>query len=73
VGVIVLRKTQPALERKFRTPGVPFTPLITIVLCFWLMYRLGGLTWIRFGGWLAAGLAIYFMYGFRHSKLQKTA
>jgi APA family basic amino acid/polyamine antiporter len=30
-------------------------------------------TWIRFGIWLLVGLAIYFMYGFRHSKLQGTA
>jgi APA family basic amino acid/polyamine antiporter len=30
-------------------------------------------TWIRFGIWLLAGLAIYFMYGVRHSKLQSPA
>jgi len=72
VGVIVLRKTQPNVERKFKTPGMPFTPLITIGFCFYLMASLPGVTWIRFGVWLLAGLAIYFMYGFRHSKLQKT-
>ena len=73
VGVIVLRKTRPEVERKFRTPGVPFTPLITIGFCFYLMSHLPGVTWVRFGAWLLAGLAIYFMYGFRHSKLQKSA
>lgn len=72
-GVILLRKTQPDVERKFKTPGMPFTPLITIGFCFYLMASLPGVTWIRFGVWLLAGLAIYFMYGFRHSKLQKTA
>jgi len=71
-GVILLRKTQPDVERKFKTPGMPFTPLITIGFCFYLMASLPGVTWIRFGVWLLAGLAIYFMYGFRHSKLQKT-
>jgi basic amino acid/polyamine antiporter, APA family len=73
VGVVVLRKTRPEVERKFRTPGVPFTPFITVVFCFYLMASLPGVTWIRFGAWLAAGLVIYFLYGFRHSKLQKPA
>ena len=73
IGVILLRKTRPEVERKFKTPGVPFTPLITVGFCIYLMASLPGVTWIRFGIWLLAGLAIYFMYGFRHSKLQKTA
>jgi APA family basic amino acid/polyamine antiporter len=73
VGVILLRKTQPQVERKFKTPGMPFTPLITIVFCFYLMYSLPKVTWLRFGIWMAAGLAIYFMYSVHHSKLQKTA
>jgi APA family basic amino acid/polyamine antiporter len=73
IGVILLRKTRPEVERKFKTPGVPFTPLITVGFCFYLMASLPKVTWIRFGIWLLAGLAIYFMYGFRHSKLQKTA
>ena len=73
VGVVVLRKTRPEVERKFKTPGVPYTPLITVVFCFYLMASLPKVTWIRFGIWLLAGLAIYFMYGVRHSKLQKPA
>jgi len=71
VGVIVLRKTQPNVERKFKTPGMPFTPLITIGFCFYLMASLMKVTWIRFGAWLVVGLVIYFFYGIRHSKLQK--
>jgi APA family basic amino acid/polyamine antiporter len=70
VGVIVLRKTRPEVERKFRTPGVPVTPLITVAFCFYLMYSLPKITWIRFGVWLLVGLLIYFLYGVRHSKLQ---
>jgi APA family basic amino acid/polyamine antiporter len=73
IGVILLRKTRPEVERKFKTPGVPFTPLITVGFCFYLMASLPTVTWIRFGIWLAIGLAIYFMYSVRHSKLQKTA
>jgi APA family basic amino acid/polyamine antiporter len=70
VGVIVLRKTRPEVERKFKTPGVPFTPLITVGFCFYLMVHLPQITWIRFGLWLLAGLLIYFLYSVRHSKLQ---
>ena len=70
VGVIVLRKTEPDVERRFKPPGVPFTPLITVGFCFYLMYSLPLVTWIRFGIWLLAGLAIYFAYGVHHSKLQ---
>jgi APA family basic amino acid/polyamine antiporter len=69
-GVIILRKTRPEVERRFKTPGVPFTPLITIAFCFYLMYSLPTGTWLRFGGWLLAGLIVYFAYGVRHSKLQ---
>lgn len=70
VGVIVLRHTQPQVERKFRTPLVPFTPLVTIGFCLYLMASLPVLTWLRFTAWLAAGLLIYFAYGMKHSKLQ---
>ncbi|NPV83401.1 MAG: amino acid permease [Candidatus Aminicenantes bacterium] len=70
VGVIVLKHTQPQVERKFRTPLVPFTPLVTIGFCLYLMASLPALTWLRFTAWLAAGLLIYFAYGMQHSKLQ---
>ncbi len=73
IGVIVLRKTRPEVERRFRVPGVPFTPLITIAFCFYLMYSLPGVTWIQFGIWLLVGVGIYFLYGVRHSKLQLKA
>jgi APA family basic amino acid/polyamine antiporter len=73
VGVIVLRKTRPEVERKFRTPGVPFTPLVTVAFCFYLMASLPLVTWLRFGAWLLAGLVIYFVYSVRHSKIQVKA
>ncbi len=71
VGVIVLRKTRPEVERKFKTPGVPVTPLITVAFCFYLMYSLPKITWFRFGIWMVAGLLIYFAYSIRHSKIQQ--
>lgn len=69
VGVIVLRKTMPNVERKFKCPGVPYTPILTIIFCFYLMASLGTITWIRFAIWMAIGLAIYFLYGIKNSTL----
>jgi APA family basic amino acid/polyamine antiporter len=34
------------------------------------MIGLPGQAWIRFGWWLAIGLALYILYGFRHSRLR---
>ncbi|MFN3394041.1 MAG: amino acid permease C-terminal domain-containing protein, partial [Candidatus Thermochlorobacter sp.] len=35
----------------------------------YLMTELGAANWIRFGIWVALGLVIYFLYGYRKSKL----
>jgi APA family basic amino acid/polyamine antiporter len=69
-GVIFLRRTEPNRPRPFRVPGVPYTPIISIVACIYLMIQLPAITWIRFGIWLAVGLVFYFMYGYKHSVLR---
>ncbi|MGE4024600.1 amino acid permease [Mycolicibacterium sp.] len=66
-GVIVLRRTRPDLPRGFRAPWVPVLPVLAILACVWLMLNLTGLTWIRFGIWMAIGVVVYFLYGRRHS------
>lgn len=73
IGVIVLRKTMPDIERKFRCPGVPFTPILTIFFCLYLMINLPMVTWIRFLVWTIAGISIYFLYGAKHSTLNETS
>ena len=70
VGVIILRRTKPDLERGYRVPFVPALPLIGSALCIFLMTYLDAITWVRFGIWLALGLAIYGLYGYRHSELR---
>jgi APA family basic amino acid/polyamine antiporter len=70
-GVIVLRKLEPDRPRPFRAPWVPVTPILAILSCLYLMVQLPLLTWIRFGIWLALGLALYFFYGMRHSRLAR--
>jgi basic amino acid/polyamine antiporter, APA family len=69
LGVIVLRRTQPDLERAFRTPAVPLVPILAVLSCVFLMLNLGTLTWWRFVVWMALGLVVYFFYGYRHSGL----
>ena len=71
VGVVVLRHTQPDLERGFRVPLVPWLPIIGTLLCFYLMSKLEAETWLRFGAWLVIGLVIYAVYGRTHSRLQR--
>jgi APA family basic amino acid/polyamine antiporter len=70
IGVMVLRKTRPDLDRPFRTPWVPLVPILGVICCFGLMLTLPGYTWLRLIVWLIIGLVIYFTYGRRHSKLQ---
>jgi APA family basic amino acid/polyamine antiporter len=69
IGVIVLRRLSPELERPFRCPLVPWVPLAAVALCGALMASLPWETWLRFVLWLVAGLSIYFFYGRSRSRL----
>lgn len=70
IGVIILRRTDPNRRRPFRVPMVPLVPLLGVFMCVALMLSLPILTWLRFFGWLAIGMLIYFVYSIRHSRLQ---
>jgi APA family basic amino acid/polyamine antiporter len=69
LGVLVLRRTRPDLERAYRTPGVPLVPILAVLAALWLMLNLPADTWLRFGIWMALGLVVYFTYSRRHSRL----
>jgi len=69
IGVVVLRRTRPDLQRGFRTPLVPLVPVLAVLACVWLMLNLSVETWLRFVVWMAVGLVVYFAYGRRHSVL----
>jgi APA family basic amino acid/polyamine antiporter len=71
IGVIVLRRTRPDLERPFRTPLVPVLPIASVLASVWLMLNLQATTWVRFGIWMAVGLIVYFTYSRRHSRLAR--
>jgi APA family basic amino acid/polyamine antiporter len=68
IGVIVLRRTRPDLERSFRVPAVPLIPGLSVLACLYLMLNLPGETWLRFGVWMALGVVLYVAYGRRHSR-----
>lgn len=70
-GVLVLRYTRPDIPRPFKTPLVPFIPIMGILSCFYLMSGLPKDTWIRLLVWMGIGLVIYFTYGIRKSKLRR--
>ena len=61
----------PDIDRPFKCPGVPFTPILTVVFCVYLMCALPIVTWVRFIVWLILGGLIYFGYGAKHSALNK--
>jgi basic amino acid/polyamine antiporter, APA family len=70
-GVLILRKKRPDLDRPFRTPWVPFVPIMGIICCLGLMATLPADTWIRLIVWLLIGFVIYFGYSRKHSVLQQ--
>jgi basic amino acid/polyamine antiporter, APA family len=69
VAVIILRKTDPNLPREFKTPWVPFIPILGIIVCMAMIFGLGWTNWLRLIGWLALGFIIYFGYSKKNSKL----
>jgi APA family basic amino acid/polyamine antiporter len=69
-GVWLLRIKRPDIDRPFKAPWVPFTPLMGILLSLLLMASLPLDTWIRLVVWLLIGFAIYFGYSRKHSRVQ---
>ena len=71
IGVLVLRRTDPDRPRPFRVPMLPAVSLFGAAACVYVMLGLPVQAWERFGIWLAMGLAVYFLYGFKHSRLRE--
>jgi basic amino acid/polyamine antiporter, APA family len=70
-GVLILRYREPNRRRGFRAPLGPVFPVLSIVFCVILMMGLEVLTWIRFFGWLAIGLVVYFFYSRHRSEFAR--
>ena len=68
-GIIILRRSNPGLNRPFKVPLSPFIPIATVVSAAYLMNSLPLDTWIRLIDWMSIGLVVYFAYSYSHSKL----
>ncbi|MEN6302602.1 MAG: amino acid permease [Armatimonadia bacterium] len=73
VAVLVMRRTNPDVERPFRCPWVPVIPILGTLFCLMLMFSLPTENWLRLGVWLVIGLLIYVLYGRRNSRLAREA
>jgi APA family basic amino acid/polyamine antiporter len=71
LGVLIMRKKMPEVPRAFKTPLMPFVPIAGILVCVYLMSALPIESWVRLVIWMVLGVAIYFFYGKKHSKLNK--
>ncbi|MFS0794443.1 amino acid permease [Microbacterium sp. 1P10AE] len=69
IGVVVLRRTRPDLKRGFRVPLSPVLPILSALVCTYLMLNLSVETWLRFLIWLALGFVIYFAYSRGHTRV----
>jgi basic amino acid/polyamine antiporter, APA family len=69
IAVVILRRRRPDLKRAFRVPLVPVLPIVSALICFYLMLNLSLETWLRFLIWMVIGFVLYFVYGYRSSRL----
>lgn len=70
-SVWILRIKKPDVPRPFKTPWVPFVPIMGIIICLGQMFALPADTWWRLIIWLVIGLILYFCYGYWHSQLAR--
>lgn len=71
LSVLILRYKEPNRKIAFKTPFVPYVPILGVMFCFYLILGLPKLSYIRFGLWLLLGLLLYLFFGFRKSKLKR--
>jgi APA family basic amino acid/polyamine antiporter len=71
VGVLVLRLKEPERPRPFRVRGIWIVAVLGAAASIFIMKGLPATAWERFGIWLAAGIILYFAYGYRHSLLRR--
>ena len=69
IGVMVLRRTRPDLERGFKVPGYPVVPALSVAACLYLIWGLPLETDVMFAIWLVLALVVYFTYSIRHSRV----
>lgn len=71
IGVIFLRKNKNIPSGGFKVPFFPFIPILSFLMCLFLISQLSVHTWIACGLWFLLGLIVYFLYGIKHSTMMK--
>ena len=69
IGVWIMRKRRPDIQRGFTVPALPVVAVLGIFTCGAMVFGLGWTNWARLIIWMAIGLVIYFTYSRHHSKL----
>ncbi len=69
LGIIIMRRAQPELDRPFRTPLVPLVPILGMIVCGGMIVALDHFTQLTAFAWMILGLVVYFLYSRHHSKL----
>ncbi|KAI9159549.1 hypothetical protein H9P43_008889 [Blastocladiella emersonii ATCC 22665] len=73
VATGVLRYTRPDLHRPFRIPGGYLVPLLGAATCLFLLVTSGWIIILRVIIWMAIGLLIYGLYGYKNSRVRTGA
>lgn len=71
LGILFLRKDKSIPSGGFKVPFYPVLPIVSFLLCIFLISQLSAHTWIACGIWFVIGLIFYFSYGRKHSLLNK--
>lgn len=69
IGVWIMRKREPGVERPFKTPLVPLVPILGALVCGAMIISLDHRTQLTAFGWMLIGFVVYFAFGKAHSKL----
>lgn len=72
IGTLVLRYVEPDAERPFKVPLIILVAPLGAGATIFLMSGLPASTWFRLMVWMGIGVLIYFVYGFRNSRLSNS-
>lgn len=68
-GILKLRKRTDITNDGFKVPGYPFLPIISGLICIFMICHLSSEVYLMAFIWLVLGAIIYFAYGYHHSQL----